>query len=250
MALFTDGTITTLEELTAHESKILDLASAEGIDLTAKLALAQEEIGVSLNASSPWLSGYGVEGISLRNVSVTAPLKLWHAFRTLELVYRDAHGNQLNERYERKWKQYRELGSWASETLFQIGVGLVWDPLPMPGTPELGYVAGPQDGLTYYVRTSWTNSAGEESSVGQLAQAVTPAGSLLTVKAAPAPANARGWNLYAGMAVEGLMLQNSTPLGIGETWTEPGSGLIQGREMGQGQQPNCLRGMPRVFERG
>lgn len=250
MALFTDGTITTQEDLIAHESRILDLASTEGIDLAAKLDLAQEEIGVSLSASSPWLSGYGAEGISLRNVAVTAPLKLWHAFRSLELVYRDAYGNQFNERYERKAKQYRELSRWASETLFQIGVGLVWNPLPSPGIPELGFVAGPQDAATYFVRTSWTNSSGEESAAGQLAEASIPNGSLLTAKTAQAPANATGWNVYVGTTVEGLSLQNQGPLGLGATWTEAGSGLVAGRAPGQGQEPSCLRGLPRVLERG
>ncbi len=52
MALFTDGTITTLEDLAAHESGILELAAGEGIDLAAKLRIAQEDIGVELPLSN------------------------------------------------------------------------------------------------------------------------------------------------------------------------------------------------------
>ena len=36
---------------------------------------------------------------SIEQVVVTPPLKLWHIFRTLEMVYRDAYNSQLNDRY-------------------------------------------------------------------------------------------------------------------------------------------------------
>ena len=51
MALFTDGPISTTDQLVAHDSSVLDVSNREGIDLTAKLALAQEELGVQLGAT-------------------------------------------------------------------------------------------------------------------------------------------------------------------------------------------------------
>ncbi len=250
MALFTDGIIGAVGDLADHESGVLGLTSSEAIDLSAKLRLAQEEIGVELMNSSLRLAANGSNGLSLRNVAVTAPLKLWHVFHTLELVYREASTSQLNDRYRRKWQQYERLSKWASETLFHIGVGIVWDPVAAAEAPELGYVAGPVEAATYFVRMSWINSRGEEGSPGKLGTLDVPSGSLLVVRAAKAPGNAVGWNVYAGTSVEGVSLQNLTPLEPGESWVEDATGLKAGRLPGSGQEPNCLRGLPRVLQRG
>ena len=43
MALFTDGAISSLEDLRAYESTIYDLASTERIDLSRKLVLAHQD---------------------------------------------------------------------------------------------------------------------------------------------------------------------------------------------------------------
>src|SRR5574340_877720 len=109
MALFTDGTMTSLEDLTAQDSGLLGVVGPEGIDTTKKLSLAQEELGVELAALLPRA------GVGLENVVVTSPLRLWHVFKTLELVYRDAYHSQLNDRYRGKWETYRDLAKWASE---------------------------------------------------------------------------------------------------------------------------------------
>ena len=45
MALFIDGQINRLQNLERYESGILDLASTEQIDITGKMALAQDQIG-------------------------------------------------------------------------------------------------------------------------------------------------------------------------------------------------------------
>ncbi len=250
MALFTDGTIAALADLADHESGVLDMASTEGIDLGVKLRLAQEEIGVEISSASERLAFYGTSGLALGNVAVTAPLKLWHVFHALELAYRDAYGNELNDRYKNKLNHYRELSQWASETLFQAGVGIVWNPVPTAGEPELGYVAGPQNEGSYYVRMSWVNGTGEEGTPGATAMLATPTGSLLTVRARIAPATAVGWNVYAGTSIDGISLQNPNPLRVEETWTEASTGLINGRLPGTGQEPNCLRGLPRILQRG
>ena len=48
MALFTDGAPSTIDELTAHDSQLLTVASVEGIDVTQKLTLASP--GLDCNA--------------------------------------------------------------------------------------------------------------------------------------------------------------------------------------------------------
>src|SRR5262245_31116544 len=99
MALFTDGPVSCIADLTARDTQLLNVAVAEGIDVTAKLALAQDELELELgalmsrvNAGDFVWSPLPISG----SVVVTPPLKLWHTLRTLELVYEDAFWSQLN----------------------------------------------------------------------------------------------------------------------------------------------------------
>src|ERR1044072_4136716 len=94
MALFTDGPAATIEDLAAQDSQLLTLANAEGIDLTVKLGLAHEAVGLELEELLSAGSSY-----RLGQVVVTPAVRLWHTHRTLELVYRDAYHSQLNDRY-------------------------------------------------------------------------------------------------------------------------------------------------------
>ena len=48
MALFTDGPVSSIEEMTARDSQLLTVANVEGIDVTQKIALAQDEIALEL----------------------------------------------------------------------------------------------------------------------------------------------------------------------------------------------------------
>src|SRR5512133_261080 len=125
MPLFTDGPASGIEDLAAHDSQLLNVASAEGIDVTAKLRLAQEAIGIELEGL---LRDSGAPG--LRHVVVTPALRLWHSYQALEAVYRDAYNNQLNDRYAGKRDQFRELGIWARERLRMFGVGVAQRPVP------------------------------------------------------------------------------------------------------------------------
>jgi hypothetical protein len=242
MALFTDGTISTIDELLAYESALLDVARTERIDLTVKLLLARQEIGIDLTAflversSGSWQGWLGPR-LELGNIVVTEPLKKWHLFHTLALVYRDAYNSQLNDRYQGKWKEYDRLSRWASGALFRIGVGTVSDPVPQAARPVLGSAAGPQPEATYYVRVAWVSAAGEEGNPSELAVLSAPAGTLLVVEAVEPPANAQSWNVYVGVTIGDVTLQNGVPLAVGQTWTEPETGLERGRPPGTGQAP-------------
>ena len=50
MALFTDGPPASIEDLSAQDSQLLNVANVEGIDVTQKLCLAHEELGMELYA--------------------------------------------------------------------------------------------------------------------------------------------------------------------------------------------------------
>ena len=48
MSLFTDGLISGIEDLAAQDTQLSNVASVEGIDVTQKLRLAQEELGLEI----------------------------------------------------------------------------------------------------------------------------------------------------------------------------------------------------------
>ena len=165
MALFTDGLVSAMEDLIAQDSQLGNVASVEGIDVTQKLGLAQEELALEiitlLSGSrraelAVWLSTQP----KIENVVVTPVLKLWHIFRTLEMVYEDAYSSQLNDRYAAKRDQFRKRATWAYERLLLLGIGIAWSPIPRAQLPQVVNAAGSLPDATYYASMTWTNALG------------------------------------------------------------------------------------------
>ena len=264
MALFTDAPISTLDQLAAQDTAVLDVASNEGIDASAKISLAQEELGVELTSAfsrsafsrtspSMWWPGSVTTSLSvlqLPNIVVTPPLRLWHTFRTLALVYRDAYGNQLNDRYSAKWKEYEGLAKWASAMLFQTGIGVVSDPIAVAGSPAVALSAGPQPATMYFAQVTWLNATGEEGMASPVTSVNAPDQNSVQVTPNNPPANAVAWNAYVGISVDSITLQNVTPLGIAQTWFMPSAGLVLGRIPASGQEANYYSQVPRFLQRG
>jgi hypothetical protein len=256
MALFTDGSISTIEELVEYESAILDAAKTARIDLTAKLKLAQGELGVELEAllrrrqesDDPVLVTLAPQGLG--NVVVTEALHKWHTFRTLSLAYREAYNQQLNDRFQGKWQEYDKLAGWARQTLLDGGIGMTSAPVPRPCQPVLASVAGQAGAATYFVRVTWVAEGGPEGAPSAITALTTAGASALTVAAANPPAVAAGWNVYASYSPEGLTRQNDAPLALGATWTEPTAGLTKGKPAGCGQRPDTFLRVTGVLNRG
>jgi len=243
MGLFTDGAITTIEELSGHDTQLLTVANVEGIDVTRKLLLAQEEISVEVTS----LMGRHASPPALEQVVVTPAIKLWHAYRTLELVYRDAYHSQLNDRYASKRDEYQELARWAYSHVIQSGLGIAADPVKRATPPQVVPSAGSLDDGTYYVSVAWTNGAGEEGASSTPSEIQT-AGSSFSVRTA-APATVRGWNVYCGRGQEMMTLQNPAPLTTEEAWIQPALSS-NGRAVGNGQEPTYRLAVPRILQRG
>jgi hypothetical protein len=246
--LLTDTPAIEIEDLANHETSILDTASTEGINLTVKIGLARDEVGLQMQSRFPQL---GLVNIGLMNVVITPALRLWLIFHTLEIVYRDAYHNQLNDRYKAKWDEYKDLSSFASGLLFQIGIGTVVAPIPQPDHPRLSLVAGSLTPAKYFVQVAWRNVSGEEGNPSQMTALDVTAGNTLQVQAVNPPANAASWNVYAGPAPDNLFLQNPAPLSPSASWTAPGPALLtSGPQPGTGQQPVFLSPAPRILLRG
>ena len=262
MALFTDGPMSTLDQLAAEDTAVLDVASTEGIDATAKLSLAQEELGVELVSAfsrapfsnpSLWWPGSPLSfqpTLQLSNMVVTAPLRLWHTFHTLSMIYRDAYNSQLSDRYLGKWNAYTKLAKWASDMLFQTGIGMVANPVPIAANPQVSVVDGPFSAATYFAQVTWLNSSGQEGMASGVTSLNAPDQSSIQVTAINPPASAIAWNIYVGTSIDSVTLQNSAPIQVGETWILPPSGLISGSAVGTGQSPDSFRPAPRYLQRG
>ena len=258
MALFIDGPISATEDLTAQDSQLLTVASTEGIDLGSKLALAQEELGVELrallNRGGPvgplgWITRAYIEQAGIGHVVVTPPLKMWHTFRTLETVYRDAYSNALNDRYSRKRDAFHEMAGWAREKLILLGIGMAWNPVPRAATPAVAPAQGSLAAGTYYVTMAWLNNAGEEGA-SAIPAVVTTTGGTMAVQPGAAPQGAAGWRAYMGVSADGMTLQNTSLLAPGQSWTQPPVLTTVGRTAGSGQAPSYLWPAPRILQRG
>jgi len=261
MALLTDGNPNDTEALRVYETAILDVASVEMIDLDAKLCLATEEISQDVldvlldhSRTEYSLTQVPVSGnrrkIGVSDVVVSLQMKRWQALHTLAVAYRDAYNNQLNDRYGKKWEEYRELARAAKERTLAFGIGLVAVPVPQAGAPLLGTTVGTLLSTIYYVRVSWLSATGREGSASAVTNFQTTDNSLLTVATVNAPAVAAGWNVYLGLTISTVTLQNSAPLAIGATFTLPESGLLNGLSPGDGQAADMFVAGGRLLRRG
>jgi hypothetical protein len=248
MALFTDGDVSSIEDLRGYDTQLLDVANTEGIDVTRKLKLAQDEIAAEIAtmlARRAWFNA----PLNPGRVVVTAPLKLWHMFLSLELVYRDAYRSQLNDRYAGKRDEFHGMVKWAWDKLIETGLGLVDDPVARAATPHVLPAAGALPDGTYYVAAAWTNAAGAEGA-SSIPATIEIAGGSLAVQAGPGPANVKGWSIYAGTSPVSLTRQNDAPLAPGVTWMQPNTLSASGRPAGCGQPPDYLLPVPRTMQRG
>ena len=253
MALFTDGAFTSIEDLRGHDTQLLNVATVEGIDVTRKLALAQEELGIEVDGllsqlKTPQLLGGLNAPPALHQVVVTPPVKLWHIFRTLEMVYGDAYNSQLNDRYAGRRDEFHERGKWAYDRVIQDELGMASNPVRQAATPVPQPTAGGLAAGTYYVAIAWINAAGEEgaSSAPAVIQVTGTSFSVQTT----APTNVKGWNVYCGTSPATMTIQNPAALAPGQTWVQPDTLSTTGRLAGSGQMPTYRLAVPRTIQRG
>jgi hypothetical protein len=254
MALFLDGSVSSMYDLTGQDAQLLDTANVENIDVTRKLSLAQDEVALDLDTLLTRLSYteqpfWYTSAPRISTVVVTRPLKLGHTFRALELVYADAYNSQLNDRYAGKRDQFHARAQWAYEKLVQTGLGIASDPIPQAAAPTVTIARGGLPDSTYYVTMAWMNREGEEGACA-VPTAIATAGSSLLVQAGNAPLNATAWRIYVGGAPDSMVLQNAAPIAIGQTWLQPDTLVTVGPGPGSGQQPTYTRPVPRMIQRG
>jgi len=254
MALFVDGPACTIDELMEQDSGLLAIALTNGINVTTKLRLAQEEIGAELqlwlDKAKPNAEMLWAPVLRIGQIVATAQLKRWETMHSLALVYRDAYFSQLVDRYQSKWEEFNKLAGDARESFIATGMGLVNDPLPKARPPLLAGSPAPQSGGTFYAGVAWVNAAGQEGATSAASSITLTDGNLMTVTAVEPPKNAAGFNVYGGTDPYAMTLQNETLLPVSVTFLYVPGQATQGRRPGSGQTPDFIRPMVRIWSRG
>jgi hypothetical protein len=254
MALFVDGPACTIDDLTDQDTGLLEVALANNINVTTKLRLAVEEIRTDLhlwlNRPRPTLEVLWGTSLRIEQIVITPPLKRWETMHALALVYRDAYFSQLVDRYQEKWQEYGRLTRDASESFIASGLGLVRDPVIQAAPPVLSTTAGPQSGGVFYASVAWVNSTNQAGASSYASSITVADGNLMTVGATGAPANAVGFNVYAGTSLAAMFQQNDVPLPVGVAFLYVPGQITQGPLPGTGQMPDFIRPLARTILRG
>ncbi|MGH9468815.1 MAG: hypothetical protein ACRD1N_00565, partial [Terriglobia bacterium] len=110
----------------------------------------------------------------------------------------------------------------GSRLLIDAGGNPVAAGLTAPSAPSLSAVSGgTQPALTCFVMITYINVLGETVTSPEASLAVA-ANDLLVIQSPAASGSAAGYNVYIGTASGGERLQNSSPVPIGQNWTEAG----------------------------
>jgi len=256
MALFLDGPAVSIDDLINEDSGLLVTSQTVGINVTAKLQLAMSEVQSELETVLLRLqtaTGFGsIQPPGIGQVVVTPDLARREKMQALVMVYRDAAYTQLIDRYKAKWDMFIKLTQAARDQFIANGVGLVNDPMPQAAIPVLGTVSVPsvQTGGTYYACVTWVNAEGQEGSPSPAGSIVVPANNLMTVMAAGAPANAVGFDVYAGPVLANMTLQNSVVLPVGGSFTYIPGSSTSSQLPGTGQAPDYVKALPASIMRG
>ena len=168
----------------------------------------------------------------------------------LELVYRDVYFTQVVDRYEAKWQGYVELARVARETYLEGGLAGVNNPLRRPIPPVLTTQPAAQTGGTFYASVAWVNAAGQEGAASAASSTSVGNGNVMVVSANNAPTNAVGYRVYAGAALNGMFLQNSVLLPVGNTFQYLPGQVTTGTLPGVGQKPDFVIPVARTLLRG
>lgn len=261
MALLRDRNVSSVDDLRAYESEIQEIARAEGIDVEAKIRLAQTEIEAELEASGRRLAqdysrvhAGGIDATSTGfhpdQVVVTPPLKMWHTYRTLALLFRDAANGHSKDHMAKKRLEYQELEKWSSSLLFQTGVGVVLNPIPRPKGVLIATSPSGASAASVRVQATWVLGT-EEGAPSEVRAVTTSDGQSVEVRMPSQPnEEVAGWNVYVAESSGTPQRQNLSPLAIDSAWIMPTGGIVNGEPIGDGQRPDAYRSIPQLLWRG
>lgn len=248
MALVTDGGISTVADLQAMDSSILETARIEGIALPAKLSLAETTVKLEVAAFLSRIAPTdGNPEAVLRRVVVTPGLQRWHTLKALAEVYSDAYSNQLNDRYLGKWNAFNKLAKETGDLLFEIGIGMVATPVPRAARPTVTMTAANGNGGVFLVQIAWRNYQGQLGVPSDPLLVEVEAGKVAVVDAGTAPPDCLSFDVFVGGSEDTITRQNAEPVQAGTVWLMPLQGLSTGQRPGNGQAPEYFLRRRRTY---
>jgi hypothetical protein len=259
MALFTDTSVVTLDDLLQFEVALVQVASTHGINVSTKIDLSLSAIGdklmlwlLSIGASDPqWLNR---RLLGLSTVVVLPTLRRWITFDALSRFYAEAYNVQLNTRFQGKWTEYQNEADKAERMVFMTGLGIVYNALPKPAMPLVSIENGTASAESMFLQTAWIDASENESALsavnGQILSGAAGIAVAMAEGSLNAPPAAAGWNIYASAAQNNLTRQNISALPVGSTWQLPTSGLVAGPQPVNGQMPNVYVTLSQQIKRG
>lgn len=252
MALFNDGTFSSVQDLQAYESSILEIASIEKINLETKLRLAHQEIK---NLIQHFLVDQTTNlnekpAILIEQIAVTDALKEWHVLHALNLTLRDCYHNQLNDRYEKKWQEYQKKSEQSAIRFFDTGAGVVWNPVPRAEMPVLEHGAGTLEAGSYEIYITWLDQNLVESEPSSTLMFETDNGSVPVLRVENVPDSIHFWNVYMCEIGKVPIRQNNVELPVHASWTMTENELRPGKQIGSGQNPDYFLRLMHCIKRG
>jgi len=266
MALWIDRDWVSSADLTAIDSEVPKIMSANGIDADGEGGIIREAFYACSNwlvtrfPSSDWLASdpvanigctvanrFKLEQVVMADSPVRTPLRDWLLKSTLSAFYRSALRRTLNDRFQAKLDIAVVEEAKALIAVQQAGVPVVLSPLPCPvaiHAPWFDFVSAPSATPTadvgkpartlYWAVTFATGT--EESSPSATYAATISADQSHIISIAPAlpPAWAswfavpKSWKLYAGTTQRALRLVSSADLGTTITLASAGTGAALG----------------------
>ncbi len=252
MALFSDSTLSSLQDLQAYESSILEIASVEKVNLEVKLRLAHQEIK---NLIQQFLVDQTANlnekpAIQIEQIAVTDALKEWHVLHALNLTLRDCYHNQLNDRYEKKWQEYQKKSEQSAIRFFDTGAGIVWNPVPRAEKPVLERASGTLEVGSYEVYIAWLNQNLIEGEPSPPLIFETNDGSVPVLRVENIPSTAHFWNVYMCEIGKVPTRQNVVEIPVHSSWTMTGNELLTGKQVESGQAPDYFLRIMHQIKRG
>jgi hypothetical protein len=273
MSLFTDSSLIGISDLEVYEATLSQVASTHNINIDSKTTIALGSIGDRLlarlvragTAAWPWLNPTttGIFDIvsmppqtnwrfTLNNIVVTPPLRRWISYEILSQIFSEAYNVQLNNRFKEKWMDYSSRAQDTEKNFYDLGIGVVYNPLPQPPIAQVTVNAGSLPAGIVTVQTAWTDSMGNEGSLSPLIPVTLSALSSFSVSinASSPPPSAYGWNVYVGANGASIARQNLTPLPWNVIWPLSAAGIVTGPLPLNGQHSDCYVLDPQRSQRG
>jgi hypothetical protein len=178
------------------------------------------ESGISVTAQITVSGGSGAATITIAPQSPPAGATGWN-------VYTGTTANALTQ------QNGTRSGTGSGVELSYTTTGGAPPPytgfLNPPSTPVVSATSGgSQPARTEYFQTTYVNGNGETTPSPEVSINLL-AGQVAVVQSPGANANATGWNVYGSTTSAQEILQNSSPIALGTSWTEPNSGRILGQ---------------------